>query len=129
MKKILPALLFTTLFVSCQTKHLPLTDVEWKLTSLHGKDYTNLSPPITLTLSPDNKMAGHAGCNRYFGSYTKKDADLSFSGLGSTKMYCPDKMEAEDAFLKAMGEVNRHVLTSHKLVLKKEDSVLMEFTH
>lgn len=128
MKKLIPMLLFAGLFISCQTQNLSLTDVEWKLTSLNGKDYATLSPPVTLTLSADNKVAGFAGCNRYFGSYTFKDADLGFNGLGSTKMYCQEKMEVEDAFLKAMGEVNRFELTADKLMLQKDESVLMEFS-
>ncbi len=128
MKKLIPVLLFAALITCCQTQNLSLTEVEWKLVRLNNTDYATLTPPVTLTLSADNKVAGFAGCNRYFGSYTKKDADLSFSGLGSTKMYCQEKMEAEDAFLKAMSEVNRFELTADKLTLQKDESVLMEFS-
>lgn len=128
MKKLIPALLFAALITCCQTQNLSLTEVEWKLVRLNNTDYSALSPQVTLTLSVDNKVAGFAGCNRYFGSYTKKDADLGFSGLGSTKMYCPEKMEVEDAFLKAMREVNHYKLTADKLTLQKDESVLMEFS-
>ncbi|MBX2970684.1 MAG: META domain-containing protein [Cyclobacteriaceae bacterium] len=127
MKNFLPAvLLMVVALINCQTQKLSLTDVEWKLTSLNGKDYAT-AEPITLTFTGDNKVAGHAGCNRYFGSYTHSGSVISFGNLGATKMYCDGKMETEDAFMKALAEVDGYSLSTEKLQLKAGETTILEF--
>ncbi|MBX2946084.1 MAG: META domain-containing protein [Cyclobacteriaceae bacterium] len=127
MNKLLVSLLAVTLFIGCKPDEPSITEVDWKLTLLNGKDYASLQQPITITFSPDNKVAGHAGCNRYFGSYKKSQAELSFSQMGATKMFCDGKMEIEDSFLKALAEVDRFVVSENKLRLQKGERILMEF--
>ncbi|MBX2962399.1 MAG: META domain-containing protein [Cyclobacteriaceae bacterium] len=128
MKKFSAILVVAALLISCQTKELSLTDVEWTLASLNGDDYSTFSPPVTLTLLSDSKVAGHAGCNRYFGSYTRNEDNLTFGNLGATKMFCDGKMETEDSFLKALGETDGYTVAKNKLTLRKGSTVLMIFT-
>lgn len=127
MKKFPPVVLMTVLLLSCQTQNHSLTDVEWKLTSLNGTDYAT-AEPITLTFTGDNKVAGHAGCNRYFGSYTHSGSIIGFGNMGATKMYCDGKMETEDAFMKALAEVNGYSISAEKLQLKAGETTVLEFT-
>ena len=70
----------------------------WKLDKLDEMDVT--SSPITLFINlTDGRIAGHAGCNRYFGSIDEVTPDIvRFKGVGSTKMACPD-MTLENRFL------------------------------
>ncbi|MBX2965793.1 MAG: META domain-containing protein [Cyclobacteriaceae bacterium] len=128
MKNLLTSILFGLLLTNCQTQNLSLTNVEWKLIMLNGTDYSTLTKPVTLTLSPDSNAAGHAGCNRYFSSYTQSGSALSFGNMGATKMYCIETMKVEDAFLKALGEVDGYLLTGNKLQLLQGETVLLEFT-
>ena len=58
---------------------------------------------ITLE-SSDKKVFGRAGCNRFFGVYEQNESQLTFSGMGATKMACPD-MEVEGKVMKAINEV------------------------
>ena len=118
MNKLLVSLLAVNLFIRCKPAAPSIMGVEWKLTLLNGKDYASLQQPITITFSPDNKVAGHAGCNRYFGSYKKSQAELSFSQMGATKMFCDGKMEIEDSFLKALAEVDRFVVSGERILME-----------
>lgn len=127
MDKFLISLLVATLIVSCKPHEPSITEVDWKLTLLNGTDCASLQPPITITFSPDNKVAGHAGCNRYFGSYNKSQAELSFSQMGATKMFCDGKMEIEDSFLKTLAEVDGFSVSNNKLRLQKGGQIIMEF--
>nr|WP_290919988.1 META domain-containing protein [Hyphomonas sp. 34-62-18] len=43
-------------------------------------------PQITFT--SDGQFTGSTGCNRFFGSYSQSRGDVSFSGVGMTKMAC-----------------------------------------
>ncbi|KZB54986.1 hypothetical protein AUP42_06205 [Thalassospira lucentensis] len=82
---------------------------DWQLMRIEAKDksLTPMTPILaSVNFTNDGKIAGSTGCNRYFGSYTRKDTALDVSPLGSTKMMCmEDAMEIEDAFIAAMADV------------------------
>lgn len=60
----------------------------------------------------EGKVAGHGGCNRFFGSYKQAsnlaEGKLTFGALGSTKMFCQNRMEAESSFLNALAKAVRY---------------------
>jgi putative lipoprotein len=66
----------------------------------------------------DGKVGGHSGCNRFTGTYTQKDDELTIGPLASTRMACqPEVMEREQKFL-ALSNV-RYVEATHlQLTLK-----------
>jgi len=82
-----------------------MTQTNWTLQSL--VDNTGILVPamsgteVTATFDREGRLGGNAGCNKYFATYTTKDYQLSITGIGSTKMYCPEPgiMEQESAFL------------------------------
>lgn len=43
-----------------------------------------------LELVDDGSVTGTDGCNRLFGSWTQDEQTVEFSGVGSTRMACPD---------------------------------------
>jgi heat shock protein HslJ len=60
----------------------------------------------------EGRLAGHGGCNRFFGSYRQAsslaEGKLALGRLGSTKKFCQDHMEAERSFLKALEKTVRY---------------------
>lgn len=92
-----------------------------------GDDLSGTNPPITLTLDETGKVSGHAGCNRFFGSYQSTDNSITFSGFGSTKMFCKDKMTVEDKYLKALGTVQSFKSDGTKLYFSDGSTVILEF--
>lgn len=82
---------------------------EWVVTKIGD---AAVAEPVKVTIAFDaakGGVAGSAGCNRYFGSFTLTGEGLSFGpGMGSTMMACEDNaMAAERAFLSAMTTVDR----------------------
>ena len=104
----------------------------WMLQSIRTKKITfgEDSRIVYIQFNPEAKSVnGHAGCNRFFGSYEEpKAGQLSFSGMGATKMACPDnEMELEDMFLSNLNKVNAYKIDGNKLELLHNDNVLMTF--
>lgn len=127
MKKILFLLLVLS-SLSCKTQQVSISNIEWKLVKLESKDVSALNPPLTLLLDEtQKKISGFAGCNRFFGSYQGENTALSFSGMGSTKMFCQDTQATEDAYFKALGTVQSYKIEGNKLLLLAGEHVILEF--
>jgi heat shock protein HslJ len=50
------------------------------------------------------KMSGNAGCNRMFSEYNISESMISFGMIGTTMMYCEDKMDIETELLNILNE-------------------------
>ena len=97
-----------------------LENTYWKLTRLGKAAVTVTSPQSEphLTLSSEShRVSGSGGCNRLMGSYALKGDELTFSQMASTMMACPEGMDTEKAFLKAIEEVKTWKVTQRKLEL------------
>jgi len=58
----------------------------------------------------DDKVIGHGGCNRFFGSYKIAGDRIEIGPLGATRMACPEPiMEREVRFLQALGNARQFV--------------------
>ena len=64
------------------------------------------------------RIAGHGGCNRFFGSYSQSNGRLTFGPLGSTKMMCPQNIMRKERWLFALlSKVARFDRMGHRLML------------
>ncbi|MBL7842334.1 MAG: META domain-containing protein [Cyclobacteriaceae bacterium] len=128
--KTLTLLTVLIMLFACQTQNISLFDTEWKLKTINGKDYSSYNPPATLTFTQEeSRVSGHAGCNRFFGGYELANDNVSFGQLGATKMFCEDKMELEDNYLKALEQVKRYRMKGNSLQLLDGTTVILEFTN
>ena len=50
----------------------------------------------------DGDLAGHGGCNQFYGTYEQDGPVLKIGSLVMTKKTCPDVMGAEEAFIAAL---------------------------
>ncbi len=73
----------------------------YKISTLDHVDVSSYG--LNITFDDNTKqVSGFAGCNRFFGSYSRKDNALAFGALGSTKMMCQDEEnKIETKLLKA----------------------------
>jgi len=79
----------------------------WLLEDLEGRGVMDMVQ-TTLVFDDEGRVSGSGGCNRFTGSYTFTDGELSFGPLAGTKMMCPEAvMDQEDRFHKALGAVDR----------------------
>jgi uncharacterized lipoprotein YbaY/heat shock protein HslJ len=107
-----------------------LINTYWKLVSLNGaviKPVADQKEAHMTLQAQDNRLLGFGGCNRFFGSYVHDGENLSFSGMGSTMMACPEGMETEQAFLLALGKTNRAVISGEFLELFQDQRKLARF--
>ncbi|RZK50745.1 MAG: META domain-containing protein [Pedobacter sp.] len=75
----------------------------------------------------DQKISGKSFCNVFFGQAVFNGNALKFSGFGSTMMFCEAFDKAEKAYIADLEAVNSGSLQAGKLVLRKNDQIVMVF--
>ena len=105
-----------------------MTETRWLLRTLEGEELELLPETDVPFIEFDNEEAfsGHAGCNRFFGGYTVDGQMLKMTGIGSTRMMCPE-METEQRFLKVLDDTDSFKLKRTLLYLLAKDSILAVF--
>ncbi|UYV36653.1 META domain-containing protein [Rhodobacteraceae bacterium D3-12] len=112
---ILTALHATTSPVSAHGNHPPFDAPGhvWQLIELNGAPFTARA---TLTFPEPGKLAGQAPCNRYFGKMWGDYPWFKAGQIGATRRACPE-LAAEQAFLKALGEMSQADASDSHLLL------------
>ena len=105
--------------------------------SLAGSEWSPSSQSSTTSEKPQfvhfqgvGRVAGFAGCNRFFGSYESSGDSLTFGVLGATKMMCPpEAMELEQMLFEGLARVARFERDQQRLTLfDKEGNAVLELT-
>ena len=133
MKRMLFFYVMVGLLLSCNSRkeNASLVGNKWVLESIDGRTIKlqEATSEVYMILEDGtNSVNGKAGCNRFFGSYTRGDsARLTFSGMGATRMACPD-MDIEVQFFKTLDSTKNFLIEGDKLSLKGDkDNVLAVF--
>lgn len=95
-----------------------------KTMTLEGTEKTNPEELPVLEFSDSTAVYGSAGCNRFFGFYKVDGEKLTLRPEGATMMACPD-LEFEDAYLKALEEVENYAIMEGELKLSGRKGFLM----
>jgi len=95
---------------------------DWNLVSLNGHSLVEGS---TITASFDGSQITGSACNHYFGDYTIGVDALSFSGIGSTEMFCEGTMEQEQEYFDALADINGWSLEGTTLELYGDTAYLV----
>lgn len=78
----------------------------------------------------EDKVAGYAGCNRFFGSYTFDGKALTFGALGATRMMCSaPQMEKERELFRLLEATSSATVTHKTLILKDKNGVRLATLH
>ncbi len=99
----------------------------WQLTRIEGKEINTTKAYIEFN-EKDARFGGNTGCNRMSGSFTKTDSSIKFSQIISTKMFCQDTSEIENAFTRNLEEAARFEIKNGKLYLFADETAVLEFT-
>ncbi len=86
----------------------PLGTTTWTLTLLGDQPVMAADPQRRAHIVLDEetyRLAGSGGCNRIMGGYQRDGDRIRFSQVASTMMACPDGMDTEAAFTKALAQV------------------------
>jgi heat shock protein HslJ len=99
----------------------------WQLTRIEGKEINTTKAYIEFN-EKDARFGGNTGCNRMSGSFTKTDSSIKFSQIISTKMFCQDTSEVENAFTRNLEKAARFEIKDGKLYLFADETTVLEFT-
>ncbi|WP_200388881.1 META domain-containing protein [Thiocapsa imhoffii] len=105
----------------------PLLGVNWRLAQLN-KGQGALSSPlqgteISMTLTPEGRLSGSDGCNRYVSAYALQDDSLTIRPVGTTRMTCrarPAVADQAEAYLATLSQVRRYRVDGRELWLSDE---------
>lgn len=127
-------------FCSCEPKFVQninsrpvleksILDKTWKINLINLESIQGEAKDYFLKLNSTSKQfQAKAGCNSIFGEFELKDNFITFSKVGSTKMYCIDAMKKEDALLILLSHSSKVVLVdTTKFILISDDIVVAQF--
>ena len=93
---------------------------EWELRDLAGQPAPTGAGGhrATLRFEPETaRVAGFAGCNRYFGTYTLEGTKLQFGPIGMTRMACAEGMGLEQQLAAALEATRSYTLNGNEITL------------
>jgi len=94
----------------------PLVGPVWRLASLEGRPALT-GVAVTAVFTDKEGISGSAGCNRYQGSARVSADRVTVGALASTRMFCADTSDQEDAYLRALASAEVYRITGTDLVL------------
>lgn len=103
----------------------PLAGTSWQVEAMGGTGIIAGSEP-KISFDADGKISGTTGCNRFFGGYRQTSSDVTFSGVGMTKMACmaDGVMQQETAFTGILsGKTDARIDELGNLVIKGEKGI------
>ncbi len=110
-------LVLTRVTTSAAAASDALWGTSWVLEDIGGTGVTNAAP-ATLEFPAQGKVAGHAPCNRFFGTVTLADSTIAFGPLGATRMACADSvMDQESRYLKGLQGAVRYSVEGDVLTI------------
>ena len=126
MKRVLIALALAVA-CACEQKVSPvappvgLWNTAWRLEDLGGIGAID-DGEVTLEFPEEGKAAGHGTCNRYFATVTVTADAIRFSGIGSTRMACPEALANQETnYLKALESAESFVIEGTSLAIHSRD--------
>ncbi len=100
---------------------------DWRLTAI-GERTVNFGDRAYLKFDDkENRINGRAVCNSFFSEYQITGNKISFSPIGSTKMYCEGSMDDEDQIIRGLQNTDRYEIRSDLLYLYGGDKLLLTF--
>lgn len=109
---------------------LTLENIQWRATGINngeGGVVTSVSTSASTATFDGGRISGHAGCNRYMGTYRLEGDDIDIEVAAVTEAFCDEPegmMEQERQFLEALARSRTLSLTSEKLELRDENGSL-----
>lgn len=96
----------------------PLVGTAWQLEDISGRGVLD-RVSATLAFPEANRVAGHASCNRFFGTVAvDQNQHIRFSQIGATRMACPSAVgEQESRYLAALQQAHHYELKGSQLLI------------
>jgi heat shock protein HslJ len=108
-----------------------LEDKKWVLDSIGSTSVSKIGRTAFLVFDKTKASAGgNSSCNVFGGTYSATGSTLKITEVISTMRACieDERMEIERQFLDALRETNRYQVRNNKLMLYKDDRLLLTMT-
>ena len=120
MKRLISLLFVSAMIGAVQPVVAGDTDLAgtaWLVDDIGGRGVVDRAR-TTLQFVEPGRIAGHTGCNRFFGSVDLDGDRITFGNLGVTRMACPESlMNQEHRFVEAMTHAGRLELAHRGMIL------------
>jgi heat shock protein HslJ len=104
---------------------IKLEGTNWQLIAMDKKP-SDLGDRATIMFNEkDMKIAGKAACNSIFGGYELNRNNISFTGIGSTKMFCDGMMDKENQIVTNLQKIKKFEIKYGLLYLYGSDNELL----
>ena len=135
---ILKAILLPLLFCACnlpgrhadEDMQQPVYGINWYLQKIYqpGGNMEIKKPMAYISFDAAKKTAsGNGGCNRFGSNCRLEGKKISIREMFSTEMYCVDYQSQEDLYFRKLQDVNRYEVKDGKLLLYRDNELLLEF--
>jgi heat shock protein HslJ len=104
-----------------------LGESSWKLMSIEKKPVNYGDRAFLKFDEKENKISGKAACNSFFAEYEMIGQKITFSALGSTKMYCEGIMDDENQIITHLQKTTRYEVKSDMLYLYAGDMLALTY--
>ena len=100
----------------------PLLGTTWLAEDIDGGGVLD-KVQSTITFDRPERMVGHGGCNRFFGTVSRTGDEIQIGPLGGTRMACTNEIMAQERrFLQALEEARSLVHEEKKKTLYMADA-------
>jgi heat shock protein HslJ len=124
-------LIFTSAFIMKKTKSpsQSLYENKWALKKIHSEaGIENVTANAFIQFNEEKKSGGgKSSCNSFGSSITVNGNMISFKNIFSTKMYCENVQQTENALFKQLGFANHFEIKGKILLLLHDKELLLEF--
>ncbi len=99
----------------------------WKLTAINQKPASYGDAAFIKFDEKENKISGKAVCNSIFSDYEMIKQKVTFTEIGSTKMYCEGKMDDENQIITNLQKTTRYEVKADFLYLYAGEILVLTF--
>lgn len=129
---MITALLF---LMNCSSQITNSTNIkrEWMLVEFQdfSKDLmikNKAKLDLSKTTNSDKRFTANMGCNGMFGqAIFKANGTVTFSQMGSTKIFCNENMNLETEFVKILPAITMYKVEGHRLTLNNKNGAILKF--
>ena len=115
--RIAGLVLALALVVTTAASAAQLAGSEWRPTEI-GDIKVSAGSEMFVRFGGEEKLEGHGGCNRFFGTYKLAGDRIEIGPLGATRMACPEPvMQSETRFLQALENARQFMRDRINLLL------------
>ena len=99
----------------------------WNLTAIEQRPVNFDGRAFIKFDEKENKVSGKALCNSYFSDYEMTGQKITFSSVGSTKIYCEGVMDEENQIITQLKKTKRYEVKSDFLYFYSGEKLLLTF--